>query len=454
MRISRDELVLLGLDKLLNRMDTGEPYTKEDLAIALDISKKTLNEYLTKLKKAGLIVRIQRKFVRDLDSTISITEEGKKRISLIWDSIDKMVLTPEHHGIPSCINITSILDRFNDPLEMLFFLSLYSSRKDFDLIMFLDALKISKTESNIVNIFSDMDLDEGEISRIPFIVTFSKTSFHGHFEREILERDGWSEKDVNALLVIAESNQKQGRLNDALALYDFILSDRNRISQNQWFIARMGLVHTYRKKGEFETAIRLLDETDQNTDNKTYLAYSKQVKALILTIQGDFQEAKTLFKSSIRSFKTFGLPLMLSICYNNRGTLYYREGDFKNAGEDWKKARRYATEAKSEYCESAILANLADIQAMNGNFSLSLKYLDRAQSIIEGIGDYENLGAVEFNRSLIYAMMKNKKMAVKHFKSSLEIAYPLPSSLEREEWKNTLLNYSEKYQCSIEENEL
>ncbi len=318
---------------------------------------------------------------------------------------------------------------------MLFFLSLYASKKDFDLIMFLDTLKISRADSNIVNIFSDMELDEGEVSRIPFIITFSKTSFHGDFEKEILKRDGWSERDVSALLIIAESEQKQGKLNDALTLYQYILSGKTKTTQNQWFIARMGLVHTYRKMGDFEKAIEILDETETNTDNKTFLAFSKQVRALILMLQGDYTEAMKLFNFAIRSFKTFGLPLMLAICYNNRGTLYYRMDDFENAGEDWKKGRRCATEAKSEYCEAALIGNLADIYARQGKFDLALKYLKRGEKISEKIMDLEMLSTHYFNFSLVYLMMKDLDNALKFYKRSLEIAFPLPSPLKEERKK-------------------
>ncbi len=103
MRISREELVLFGLDKLINHRGNRDPYTREDLANSLDISEKTLNEYLTKLSNAKLIERHQRKFIKELDVIFKITEEGAQRVKMIEESIYRMVLTPEHHNIPSCI---------------------------------------------------------------------------------------------------------------------------------------------------------------------------------------------------------------------------------------------------------------------------------------------------------------------------------------------------------------
>ncbi len=453
MRISRDELVLLGLDRLILRRDRMKPYTKDDISNALDISEKTLNEYLTKLKKAGLIERKQKKFIKDLDTIIKITPLGKERVKLIWETIDRMVLTPEHHNIPTCIKINVILERFRDPLEMLFFLSLYSSMNDFDLIMFLDALKISKTDHNIVNIFSEMEIDEGEAAKVPFIITFSKSSFHGEFDRTKLE-DPSMGRDVNVLLIIAESHQKQGRLSEAVSLYDHILSSGNKITQNQWFIARMGLVQTKRKTGDFQTAFKLLEETMEMTANKTFLAYSRQLMALMYSIMGNFDDSMKLYNSSIRSFHSSGLPLMLSIAYNNRGTLHYRKGDYLNAEEDWKKARKYAKEAKSEYCEAATITNLAELRARDGNFDIAVKYLRRAYNINRTTGDFENMAGVEFNLSLIYAMKKDESSALAYYQRSMQTAYPLPSPPEKEEWKRTLIKYSKEFNCPLNERSL
>lgn len=451
MQISRDELVLLGLDKLMNGRERPDPYTKEDLATALDISEKTLNEYFTKLKKEGLIERNQRKFVKDLDTIIKIKPAGMEKVDLLNTMIGRMVLTPEHHNIPSCIKVEVILDRIRDPLEYIFFLSLYTSTADFDLIMFLDAMKISKSDHNIVNIFSEMDLDEEDLGRVPFIVTFSKSSFHGQFEKGLLNEDPSIGMDVNALLIIAESHQKQGRLNEAMYLYEYILSPKNRITQNQWFIARMGLVQTKRKLGDFQNAFKLLEETMNMTGNKTFLAYSRQLKALLFSIMGSFDDSMKLYNSAIRSFHSSGLPLMLSIAYNNRGTLYYRKGDYSRAEEDWKKARKYAKDARSEYCEAAIITNLAELRARDGNFNLAIKYLNRARNINRDTGDFENMAGVEFNLSLIYTMMNDKDKAVDLFAKAMKTAYPLPSPPEKSEWKRTLIEYSREFDCPINE---
>lgn len=451
MRISRDELVLVGIDLVLEMEETGPSYSKEDLALTLDITKKTLNDYFTKLKKADLIETVQKKYVNDISSIVAITPSGRERLEHLWASIDRFILTPEHHNIPSIVNVKTILDRMRDPLEKLFFLSVYSYNKEFDLMTFLDILKISISDSNLVNIFSEMDLDEDDTSaNVPFIVSFSRTSFHGGYSKKLLDENIPTEQDPHSMLVIAETDLRQGRLSDAKGLYEFLLSDRFKLTQNQWFLARNGVFNVLCYKGDTEEAMEFMDRTMELTDNKVFIAYCKQNKAKVYSIIGDLDTSLSLYNSAIKSFHSYGLPMMLAIVYNNRGTLYYRlavrkidvEKNLQNAEEDWKKARRYAGEARSDYCEATILVNLADLSGMKGDYETAFNYLKKSKKIYEKFGDLEGVALNHFNQALVYMYKKDLDNAIKNFNISMTIANPLPSPMSKEEWKNHFIQYS------------
>lgn len=444
MKISRKDLVLVGLDLLLDKDGFAVSYTKDDLALALDIEPSTLGDYLTALKKSEFIEKSNRKYVKDLNDVVTLTEKGKEQIEIIREGIELLVMTPEHHNIPSIIKVSLILDRLKDPLEKLFFLSVYLANREFDLFMFLEAIRVSRADSNIINLFSDMEVEEKRPSRIPFIVTFSKTSFHGGLNEDIMNKDGWTEKDPNNILVIAEVDQKQGRLNDAMTYYDLLLSPGYKLTQNQWFLAKMGKVHTYRKMGDTKKALKILEDTTEITENRMFNAYCKQVKALIFSMLGQFDDSLKLYNSSIRSFHSYGLPLMLSIAYNNRGTLYYRMEDYENALDDWKKARRFASEAKSEYCESAIVGNLADIFARKGDFKKALSYLNKAEKNAKNMGDLEMTSSIFYNYALVYVLMKDINRAVDAFKVSETVAFPLPSPLEKAEYRRCIISIAKE----------
>lgn len=450
MKISRGDLVLIGLDLTLERNPGSVEYTREDLALTLDVTKKTLNSYLTKLKKGNYIEMVQKKFVDDMDKLITITPLGRSRLIYLWKMIDELDLTPERHNIPSVIKVRAILDRMMDPLEKLFFLSIYSYDKEFDLMNFLTLLKISLSDSNLVNIFSDMDMDmdSGDRTNIPFIVSFSKTSFHGGYSKKVINEEDSVKLDPRILLMIAETDMRQGKLKDAKTLYEFILSGKFKLTQNQWFLARIGITQILGFMGDIEKANEYLDETMKKTNDKVFLAYCKQVKAKYLALKGDLEGSLELHNSALRSFHSFGLPLMLSIVYNNRGTTYYRlalketkdRQDYSKCEEDWKRARKYAREARSDYCEAAILGNLADISARNGNFELALNYLKKGMRIFDKIGDFEGKAMTHYNYSLTYLLKDDIGPAVENFVRSQHIADPLPSPQSKEEMLKTFVD--------------
>jgi len=454
MWMAKEELVLIGINFLLHEKEKGHTYTKSDLSQALDITPKTLNDYLKILRDVGLLETKQRKFIKDLDVLVKITDKGRERVELILRKIENLILTPENHNIPNIVMVKAILDLITDPLEKIFFLNVFSSNKDFDLFLFLDVLGISRADSNIVNIFSGPGEGTSLQQGLPFIVTFSKTSFHGGLKGTTSKLEGWSEKDPAALLIISESCQKQGRLKEAKAYYEFLLSPSTKLTQNHWFIARIGLVQTLRKSGDMEKALELLEETMGMTDNKTFIAYAKQIKAMLYSMEGKFNESMVLYNSSIRSFHFQGFPLMLSIAYNNRGTLFYRMGLLDHALDDWNKALRYAKEAGSEYCEAGILSNLADMYGRRKEFDRALNYLDRGEKITIEAGDMEMCSSIHFNFALVYIMMGDMELALEHYRKSLEVAHPLPPPIEREERKKFMLDYAREFNLPLMENNL
>ena len=96
--------------------------------------------------------------------------------------------------------------------------------------------------------------------------------------------------------------------------------------------------------------------------------------------------------------------------------------------------------------------NLADIFARKGDFKKALTYLKKGEKIANNMGDLEMTSSLLFNFSLVYLMMKDMDTAVKSFKRSEEIAFPLPSPLEKEERRNAVLHFAKENSLSEIEN--
>lgn len=280
--IVKEDLVLYSLYRLLTLDLESRAYNRNHLSNALDISIGTLDLYLTKLKNGGFILRNKKKYPKSLSDSVEITNDGINRANEIRKSINGEFLTPENHNIQSMVSLGVVLDRIRDPLEEILFLSLYHSIRTFDLKSYLQMMKDLRADSNMVRVLSD--LQEGpEHTSLPVAGAFFRACFFGDISPDDLMRaDNYCDNVFN-LLLVAEANQKQGRLKQALTIYEHLLSGKMKLTENQWVIAKTGLGLTLFKDGKTEQAVEIIRSVIDKTGNKIMKAYGKQVMARILS---------------------------------------------------------------------------------------------------------------------------------------------------------------------------
>ncbi len=443
MKVDKESIVLYSLH-IVRHEDGEREYRKEQIANAMGVAPNTFDLYLYRLVKRGLINRKKKRYQKDINKTITFTTDGFEEIERIEKTVDKLLLTTERHNISNMIKVQTILNRIKDPLEKVFFLSLYQKVKYFDLPMYLKTLRVAKMDINIVDIFSDLEVRSEEKTRLSFVESFYNTCLYGGAREGLSMEDVWKENDTNTLLVLAEANLRQGKIDEAREIHRYILDMRKDMTQNQWFKIQIDQAQALRKEGKMEEAVSHLDEVNKMTENKIFLAYLKGIKSMILANTGEHDKALELYHSAISSLNKFGLPILLSITHNNRGVNYFLMRRYEDAEKDWIKARRYAKDAGSHYGEAIVLPNLADIAVRGGKFDLADSYLKRARSIFEETSDYEGFAIVEFNYAIFYLFKGDIDKALECFKRSREIAFPLPPKQERDGLKEYFLSCVEE----------
>ncbi|MFO8050840.1 MAG: tetratricopeptide repeat protein [Thermoplasmatota archaeon] len=443
MGLKKEEIVLYAID-LLGQVDKEDiRFSKKQLATALDISDKTLDLYLTKLSNKGLIERIKKHFRKDIRDSVSISKKGRTEIDRIKQQVSKEQLTPERHNITTMMPLGTILGRIRDPLERIFFLSLFSRSKRFDLPMYLETIRTSKARNNIVNLIHEME-DGGDTDEIPVVETFFQTCFYGLSNiQNVLEQEG-KHQDPGTLLIVAEASFRQGRYNDARMIYEHLLSGKIPITQYHWTIASINIAFLKFKEGSPEEALNELDEIIAVNDNKILNAYTIQMKARVLATSGRDDEALDLYTTALNSFGKFGLPLLQAVTYNNRGIVHFRKKEFEKAEEQWQRCRKLSRKTRTPFVEGCACINLSSIERLRGNFEISAQYLNDFYDFYKDIDDQESLAYLDFNYSLLYLDMKEKEKALEHFKLSETIAYPSPSPMEREERRKMFLECARK----------
>jgi len=442
MKIEKGMMVLYAISILKGDPSDSKVYTKDHLASALGISPNTLDLYLTKLNGNGEIVRIKKKYVRDSRRTTEITQKGSATLRDIQGTIDNLLLTEERHNIPSCMELSTILARIPDPLEKVFFLALYNQNKYFDLPMFLNTLRLSKEETNILNIFCDLDPNPCGTRSESFAESFFNASLYGNIDKELLDADLWRKEDIDALMILAQAKTRMGRFEDAKMIHEHLLSSRTDLTQNQWFTIKMDQAMMFIKAGDMERARGLLETVLPSIENKVYIAFARMVKAFVMFYLGDKERSNELFRSSIGSFSTFGLPLFLSLAHNYRGVCAFMDDDFTAAERNWTKARKYAREAKSEFAEAKILPNLAHIAMKKEKFELARTLLKRSYDIFRSYHDYEGMAVVEFNMALLKIDTGDLEGALDHFRRCREVAFPLPSQMHLDIYRGDIIKHA------------
>ena len=406
---------------------------RSQVARRMAIRDSTYNLYLSKLSSSGLISRRIRKHHGDEFYQIGLTDGGQKKVKEILRSIETFNFTPERHNIDHVVALKRVLGQLKHPLDKIHLLSLYCKQSYFNLPKVMGAIGSSHDETNIVNVLKQLDVEENKGGGEFFADVFARCSLYGENRRDDLNFENAGNSDIDSLLFLAESERKHGEIIRAQDDFRTILETCRNLSHHQWFIASIHLGFIEHLKGDSEKAISIFDNMRKETKERIYLAYLNEIKAFIYSQMEEYEKARELFNSSIRSFRRLDQNLLLALALNNRGILLFKMGLFDKARNNWNQALRIARALPSRNIEGMALVNLADLEMKAGRLKKAGTMLDRAQEIFWDIGDFDRISCLYFNRALLSLEKNDPEMMGEHLRNSEEVAYPLPSFYERME---------------------
>ncbi len=232
-RLVKEELVLYSLDLLIRKEEEERATISLDqMADAFGISKGTLDLYFTNLRKMGAIERHRKRYSRSISESFSISPEGKVELGKIEAKIMNLNLDPVKHNVPSIVPLNMVLSMFRDPLEKIMFLSIFQSSRSIDLFNYLQAIKEIRPESNTFRTLDHL-MEDDEGTHPPIATTFFRACLIGDVELDDITDMEDCAEDAFHLLLLAEINQKQGRLDSSMIIFDHLLSGRIKISKNK-----------------------------------------------------------------------------------------------------------------------------------------------------------------------------------------------------------------------------
>ncbi len=444
MNITKSDILLYTIDELKNEQ-LDRKVTLEIISSAIQLSPGSLKVSLSRMASKDLIKISRKKYDYSYLSKVSITETGKKRLKELRRIFDNLIFTPQRHKVPTCFKYTDIANKLRNPLERAFLLYLYKSRKSFNLMHYIGNLATATNDMNLINFLRKLDMEDEETVQRSYLIDVFNMTLHGDGIKMIENKKGELQKeDIDGLLIHAETLYKQGKMDTAEMIYTKLLSIPPKITLNQWLQTNLGMAQVIRRKKGPKDAIEYLDRISAETKGKLFRAIILQAKGTCYGMLGEYPKAINILTASVRSFLQYKNPLLASICLNNRGVAYFCVKKFVQAEKDWKKAMIMANKAKSNYIKSKILCNLSDIEIKKKNYFNAERLLRRAERLGKLVNDFEIVAAIEFNRALKSISQKDFNSFKNHFKSSEEIAYPLPPEYERIFRRRVLLERAEE----------
>ncbi len=436
MILSNEDLILFSVHELLREKNDQLEVTLKDFASGPHIHENTLNVYLSKLRKQGLIHRINKHYEYNIIKKMSLTEEGFLRLENINSVLSNSVFTPENHKIDHVWKFFDIYNKYKNPIERIFILTLFVKMKDFDITSFISTLETSKDERCFTRIFNDHFCTKDK-KKVTLSQSILNMSLYGiNYKNDILNMN--QEKgDINSLILLAEASRRRGEFEYANQQFKQLLKPTFNLTRNQWLQIQINLLCLNYELEDYQEVNKKIEYLKDQTKDIVLKNYLLEIEGTLCYFNKDNENAIKLLSSSIRSFHKLNEDFFLSLAYTNRGVVYFNMENFPLAEKDWKKALKYARNVGSKYSEANILPNLADIEIQRKNYKKAKYMLNKSEDMFIDLGCIRGRDIVEFNRALLYLEMKKLDKAIDHLNISetLSPSFPTTKDMEiRRDW--------------------
>lgn len=233
-----------------------------------------------------------------------------------------------------------------------------------------------------------------------------------------------------------------GDISTASSIYEGIL--RERATKNQTLLSRIWLEKIKGFKGKKDEALEGIRSIINEDNPPVQNAYLNMVLGEMLVEKGDEDEGLKCIKAANKTFEMAGLDVLEALGRVHLGVFFFRKGRFDESEFHFDKGYRAARRCGSEYLRSYIDANMADLHLQKKEMEAAEKRLKRAERIFKEYNDLYGLAGVHFNWALYHLAERDEVKAQDHMTKALNIAFPLPGTYLRDEWKRVYEERREK----------
>jgi tetratricopeptide (TPR) repeat protein len=184
--------------------------------------------------------------------------------------------------------------------------------------------------------------------------------------------------------------------------------------------------------GEELIGMGFTEEFNRNIDDLNPNLISKRIwsellihKGHILTVNGEWDKAKTLYEDSLKLSEKIDHKCGMARAYNAIGIIHYRKGDWKSAMRNYELALDLANKEDDDKNSSKIYSNIGLINWGNGKFEKAIEFIKRSLELSKKLNEKQGIARAYNNLGIIYWEQHKYDEAIDSYNMSLEISKEL-----------------------------
>jgi len=243
------------------------------------------------------------------------------------------------------------------------------------------------------------------------------------------------EKTNDYLLKAADYNRLKYQNHRALDLYNQLENNlRKNENLDQRFFAKVLLkkASVLQLIGEWDKCQKVYEEAMDFAllqDDKLFIGRLHNAFGELLTLQGNYEEARIHLEAAATHFEFSNDGLGKSKVYGNLGKLFFRQGIYEDAKSYFIKSIELSHELQPNEANAQIVANLGLAHMNQGNYEEAIRWQQSELDICKKLNDTPGMANLYTNMGIVYYEKGDFDQALECYEKGLQLSEELGNKL-------------------------
>lgn len=238
--------------------------------------------------------------------------------------------------------------------------------------------------------------------------------------------DDHMDKQIDTMVKKVEILDLLGKWEDAVDVLIMGI-DRCPDSNPKKFSLKNQLASAYRKKGDYENALPLLqsilDHLQDKPDEQSKKMYATAAshRGMIYWRQNDYSRAMEDLETSLAIYDELGNKIGYALTMGNMGLVHWTQGDFHQAKACFQLNADICNDLGHKRAYSKAMTNLGHYFNRIREYDTALNYFKVGKNVSESLGDKEEYGRAIGNMGMVYNNLGDYERALEHFETGKRV---------------------------------